>query len=215
MKKIVIIGAGGFGREILELINQINIKGKTWEVIGFIDEITSNKVVQRIPVLGGIDYLNDYKSGDLYAVTAIGNTKAKEKIVERITNANIKYPTLIHPSVNLPGDIELYEIGEGSVVCANSLISVNSKIGKHVHINVYGAVGHDAIVGDYCSVMSGAIISGNVRVGRRSYIGVGAKIIEKITIGEDATVGMGSVLVRDVNPNTGVFGNPAREIKIN
>src|SRR3989338_1172432 len=114
-KKIAIFGAGGFGREVAELIRHINILNKEWDIIGFFDddERTRGKKINNYSVLGGIEELNRYDS-DLYVVLALGTPDIKKKVFEKIKNYKVKYPVLIHPSVIMCVR-DYINIGEGSI----------------------------------------------------------------------------------------------------
>lgn len=212
-KKIAIFGAGGFGREVLELIYQINAANghDIWEITGFLDRLEPGTQINGVPVLGDVDYLNQTKE-ELNVVLAIGSPQTKQRIVSQITNPLIKYPVLIHPSVVMPTDKSLCNIAEGTIICAFNFISSNIKVGRHVLLNVTCTLGHDATVGDFSSFMPSVNISGEVNIGQRVYGGVGAQIINKVNIADDVTIGAGSVVLKDVGPNCTVMGVPARVV---
>jgi sugar O-acyltransferase (sialic acid O-acetyltransferase NeuD family) len=213
MKKIIIFGAGGFGREVVELISQINSKQLTWEILGYIDDgIEIGKEFNGYKVLGGLAYLNENISEDTALVLAIGNPKTKEKIISKINNANIYYPVLIHPNVVMPSIDKDISIGEGSIICAFTFISLNVVIGKHVLINVNCTVGHDAVIGNYSCLMPNVNVSGEVILGDRTYGGVGAKIINQVNVVPDVTIGAGSVVIKSIEVSGTVMGVPARMI---
>ncbi len=213
MKKIAIFGAGGFGREVHMLINQINKLTEEWEFIGYFDDNKSynGRIINGFKVLGGADVLNSYKE-EIYIVFAIGDPRVKKSVVEKVVNKFVKYPTLVHPSVLL-GDSQFIEIGEGTIICANVVVTVNVKIGKHVILNLACTVGHDTIIGDYCSFMPSINISGEVRIENCVYIGTGAKIINRLKIGDNAIVGAGAVVVKDLPSFCTAVGVPAKPIE--
>lgn len=215
MKNIAIYGAGGFGREVQSLIDHINNVSNEWNFIGYFDD-NPKKHGERVngyEVLGGISILNEIKT-ELYVVFAIAEPKIKKRIIERVCNANIKYPILKHPTVII-GNYLYNEIGEGTILCANVVSTVNIKIGKHVILNLSCTVGHDTIIGDYCSFMPTVNISGEVVIEDEVYVGTGAKIINKLRIGKKTIIGSGSVVVRDLPENCTAVGVPAKVIKIN
>ena len=128
MKDIVIIGAGGFGREVAWLIEDINKENKEWNFLGFVDdnEEIQGKEINGYKVVGNIEWL---KNQELYVVNAIGDPIIKKKVMERLQGSKNKYPVLIHPSVIYSDKVTF---GEGSIICAGNIITVNIEIGKHV-----------------------------------------------------------------------------------
>ncbi len=213
MKKISIFGAGGFGREVQMLIEQINEISKEWEFIGYWDDDDNlpNKINDR-PLLGNLKKLNEYKEGELYLVCAVADPITKEKILNNITNKNIKYPILIHPSA-LIGNRKFVEIGEGTIIAAGNIITTNITIGKHVILNLSCTVGHDTSIGDYSSFMPSVNISGEVIIKNNVYVGTGAKIINLLEIGENTIIGAGAVVAKNLPPNCTAVGLPAKPVK--
>lgn len=212
MNKIAIFGAGGFGREVQMLIEQINKDKIRYNFIGFFDDgVEKGTIINGFPVLGGIYELNDFLS-ELYVVFAIGTPKIKRKIISKINNLNIKYPILVHPNV-LCGANDFLEIGEGSIICAGTIITVNISIGKHVILNLGCTVGHDTFLGNYSSFMPSVNISGEVQIGEAVYCGTGAKIINQIKIGENTIIGAGAVVSKDLPANCTAVGVPAKVVK--
>lgn len=212
MKKIAIFGAGGFGREVHMLVQQINAAKNTWEFIGYFDDgVEEGVIINGFPVLGGKNELNAWPE-PIHIVYAIGDPMTKRKIVENIYNPLIHYPTLIHPNV-LIGDMQFNSIGEGSIICAGNIITVNIKIGKHVILNLSCTTGHDTTIGDYCSFMPTVNISGEVVIEDAVYVGTGAKIINQLTIGENTIIGSGAVVAKTLPANCTAVGIPAKPIK--
>jgi sugar O-acyltransferase (sialic acid O-acetyltransferase NeuD family) len=211
MNKIAIVGAGGFGREVRMLIDQINRNSPQWEYIGFFDDdFQGCSKVDPAERLGGIDLVNSWKES-LALVCAVGNPLVKRKILTKITNPKIYYPILVHPQA-LVGCSNVH-IGAGSILCAGSIVTVDIKIGCHVILNLSCTVGHDTVIGDYCSFMPAVNISGEVQIGEAVYAGTGAKIINRLTIGEEAILGAGSVVLKSVPPRCTVVGVPAKLLK--
>ena len=203
MKKIAIYGAGGFGRETELLLQQINAFHPQWEFIGFFDDFSIKGV------LGGKAALNALQE-TLHLIIAIADPMVRKEIVRNITNENIQYTVLIHPTVVF--DAKELEIGEGSILTARNVFTTNIAIGKHSIINLSSTIGHDVVIGDFCSIMPGANISGNVIIGEATLIGSGAVILQGIKIGNNVRVGAGAVVTKDVPDNSTVVGVPARAI---
>ncbi|MFC5271467.1 acetyltransferase [Adhaeribacter terreus] len=211
MKDIAIFGAGGLGREIALLIQQINEAAPTWNITGFYDEQRFTKAIDGFPYLGSIKELNAVAS-ELHLVIGIGNSKWKRKVFEQIENPNIKFPVLIHPSVQLR-DYQRCEIGEGSVIAQNVVITTNVKIGKHVQVSPASTLAHDVEVDDFCSLMYAINLAGNVKLNRGVYIGTNATVIQLLEVGENSIVGAGAVVTRSLPANCTAAGLPARIIK--
>ncbi len=212
MKKISIFGAGGFGREVKFMIEQINKVQKEWDFIGFWDDDSDTpEIVNGAHYLGGMDELNDFYE-ELYLVCAVGEPNIKEKVINKIKNPKIKFPVLIHPSA-VAGDANNVFIGEGSIITAGVIITTNINIGKHVILNLCCTVGHDTEIGDYCSFMPSVNISGEVNIMNNVYVGTGAKIINQLEIGKNTTVGAGAVVAKSLPKNCVAVGVPAKPIK--
>jgi len=211
MKKIIIFGAGGFGREVKMLIDQINANSLQWEFLGYVDEgKKAGDKINNYPVLGGVEYINNLQQ-DTYLVFAVGDPVTKAKLESSIKNPKISYGILIHPNVYI-GEDDVH-IGEGSIICAGNIITVNIHIGRHVILNLCCTIGHDTVIQDYCSLMPGVNISGEVLVERLVYIGTGAKIINQLTIGVNSTIGAGAVVSKSLPSNCVAVGIPAKPIK--
>lgn len=212
MKKLFIVGSGGFGREVLWLAKRINEVQKTWDIQGFIDdnETLHGSMQDNYPIIGGCDYLEKLNE-DAYVVIAIGCARVKRTVAERLSQyGNIHFATLIDPLVILSDRIK---IGEGSIICAGTIMTVDIAIGKHVIINLDCTVGHDDVIGDYVTVYPSVNISGNVTVGNESELGTGSQIIQGKTIGQQSIIGAGSVVIRDIPDKCTAVGSPAKPIK--
>lgn len=210
MKDIIIVGAGGFGREVAWLIEDINYKSNQWNLLGFLDDNAElhGKSLNNIPVLGSIEWLNG--KNDIYYVCAIGNPQIKENLVHKCDSYGAKAATLIHPSVIIS---KYNEIGDGCIICAGSIITVNIRIGNHVIINIDCTIGHDAIIEDFCTILPSVNVSGAVHLNRNCDIGTGSSIIQGIEIGECTIVGAGAVVAKDLPSNCTAVGVPAKPIK--
>ena len=211
MEKIVIVGAGGFGREVKMLIDQLNSKENVYEFIGYYDDgfargtkINSNEVLGSILDLAStIEKLN--------VVVAIGAPDIKKKIVEKLSNPNLRFPTLIHPSV-LIGN-EFVSVGKGCIICAGTIITCNIVIKDFVILNLMCTVGHDSSIHSYASFMPSVNISGEVVIHEGVYVGTGAKIINQLEIGKQTIIGAGAVVSKTLPEKCTAVGIPAKPIK--
>lgn len=209
MKKLFIVGAGGFGRETAWLAERINEISPIWEIKGFLDdnEVLHGTVQDGYLVLGGCNYLKNVKE-EIYVVVAIGSAGVKKAVVDKLTEyAHIHFATLIDPSVICS---ERVKIGEGSIICAGTILTTDIRIGKHVIINLDCTVGHDAVIGDYTTIYPSVNISGNVTVGEEAELGTGAQIIQGKCIGDRTILGAGAVVVKDTEKAGVYIGVPAR-----
>jgi sugar O-acyltransferase (sialic acid O-acetyltransferase NeuD family) len=213
MKNIAIIGAGGFGREVKMLIDQINFVKKEYNFIGFYDDgIGKGKIINNFPVLGKILDLNEFNS-EIHIVIALGNPLIKKMVVKELTNPNIIFETLIHPSVIIGNDY--VTIGKGTIICAGNIITCNIEIQNFVTINLACTIGHDTIIENFVSIMPGVNVSGEVLIKECVYIGTGAKIINLLEIGKNTIVGSGAVVSKSLPENCTAVGIPAKPIKFN
>lgn len=210
--QLAIYGAGGFGREVLMLIQQINQVKQRWSFVGFYDDgLAAGTRINDYWVLGNRQTLNQ-QTEPLAVVIAVGNPAVKKQIVRAITNPLIEYPALIHPDVTLL-DEQYIEVGSGSIVCAGAILTVNVWVGQHVLINLNCSVGHDAILENYCSLMPGVNVSGKVTLQEEVYVGTGATLINQLTVGTGTTIGAGAVVVQSLPAHCTAVGSPARPVK--
>lgn len=208
MKQIIILGANGFGREVLQWVKDINNVEKRWTIKGFLDD--------NINALDGYecDYnvigtIKDWNpSGDEEFVLGVSSPAIKEKIVTILKSKGAKFATIVHPT-SIIGDF--CEIGEGLVVTPRAKISPNVKIGNFVTILGCG-VGHDAIIGDFSTLCGYCGVNGHVQLGKRVFVGTSAVIAPSKKIGDDAYICMGSMVMSNVKANTKVLGYPAKRI---
>lgn len=196
MKEYALIGAGGFADEVKGHMGNMNMKC-------FVDDSyykPNNDNVYR---------LSEFDSSKYQVLIAIGDGSARRKIVERLP-LDTEYFTFIHPSAIFLHNVE---IGEGSIVCANSIVTTNCKIGKHSHLNLMTTIGHDCIIGDYFTTAPNVSISGTCRIGDCVYFGTTSCVKEKVTICSDVTIGMMAAVVKDISISGTYVGTPAKLIE--
>jgi sugar O-acyltransferase (sialic acid O-acetyltransferase NeuD family) len=212
MKDIVIIGAGGVGREVALIIEQINKENPTWNLLGFLDDNpkVQNTYINGYKVLGGIGQIEQFK--DVQAVCAIASYKVKSKIINSLTELNIRFPKIIHQSVHIP---QYSSVGEGTIIYPGVIMTTNIEVGNHVIISPGCGIGHESIIEDFCSILWNVNISGNVRIGTGCMIGTGATVIQNIKVGRETTIGAGAVVVKNLPENCTAVGVPAKVIKFN
>ena len=210
MKNLVIVGAGGFGREVLQWVKHCNVKRAEWRVKGFIDDnLKSLDAVECDYKV--ISSIGDYQiSSTDYFVIAIAIPKVKKLVVESLKERGAQFASIIHPTA-IVGDY--CEIGEGIVVTPNAKISPNVKIGNFVTLLGSG-IGHDATVENYCTITGHCSINGKVLLEEGVFVGSNSCIAPGKKIGSWSIVAMGSMVISNVKANTKVMGNPAKKIDI-
>ncbi|MCW4051508.1 MAG: acetyltransferase [Candidatus Bathyarchaeota archaeon] len=204
MKPVVIVGAGGFGRETLEILRALD-----YNILGFIDgnKLLHGKIINNYPVLGGLDWFGELD--DVGCVVAIGDCKARKQVVEKLERKGIRFYNAIHPSVIITDFVEL---GEGVIIQAGSILAVNSKIGDHAHINFNCVIGHDAVVGSYCTISPSVNLMGYSRLDEEVFVGAGATFLPDISVGSWSTIGAGAVVIKNIPDNVTAVGVPAKII---
>lgn len=206
---LIIVGAGGMGREVFSWLSH-EIRGKKdLRIKGFLDDKSEALVGLSYPVKV-VGSISDYQpSNNESLVVSILDPKIKKQIVESLAHKGANFYTLIHPSAIIGTNVS---IGKGCVICPGCILTNDITIGDFVFINASSTIGHDSIIGEYTSVNGKVEITGNVEVGVECLFGVGAKVIPKRRIGNGATIGAGSVVIRNVPSGVTVFGNPAKSI---
>ncbi|WP_300902910.1 NeuD/PglB/VioB family sugar acetyltransferase [uncultured Clostridium sp.] len=206
MKDIIIIGAGGVGRETALIIEQINEKKPTWNIIGFLDDNEKiwNSEINGYRVMGGLKYLNNLEVKP-YVIIAIANYKVKKSIVDKLEN-KFKFATIVHPDIYLNRTIN---IGDGSIIYPGVIMTTNISIGDHVIVSPKCGIGHDSIIRDYVSLLWNVNISGFDIIEEGALIGSGATIIQEKTVAKGSIIGAGAVVIRDIDENSINVGVPS------
>lgn len=211
MRDIAIYGAGGLGRELACLINLINKKTPTWNLIGYFDDNERLKGTRNEygVVLGGIHDVNAW-STPLCVLIGVGNGSTVKKIVERINNPLIDFPNFIY---NITfHDIDNVRIGKGNIFVSGHL-SCAVEIGDFNLFNGDCAFGHDAKVGSFNTFMPGVRVSGEVVIGNECFFGVNSIVLQQIKMDDKVRLGAGSVLMHKPKSNSLYIGNPAKLFK--
>ena len=210
MKDIVIIGAGGFGREVHSLLANINQVKQSFNILGFIDDgVTKGTQIHNLPVLGNVEDVKALKP--TAAVMAVGNPQIRESIFLKPPEW-LDFPNVIHPLAVFQ-DVDRIRIGQGNIICAGNIFTTDILIGNYCIVNLSSTIGHDVVLGNFCSIMPGVNISGGAKLMKGVYVGTGAKLIKATTLGTHAIIGAGAVVETDV-PNGATFvGVPAKPLK--
>jgi sugar O-acyltransferase (sialic acid O-acetyltransferase NeuD family) len=206
-KPLLIYGAGGLGREIFSFVKDMD----EWDIKGFIDDtLPVNKNINGLRIVGDLSTLLNCEE-KVSVVLAFGNPQVKCHIAQQLQSTAIDFPVLVHPTAVIQ-DSQSIRLGQGSVICARSVLTTGIDLGEHVLVNLNCTIGHDCTIGDYSSIMPGSNIAGCVAIGPKVLIGSGSNIKNKVVLGEASTIGMGSVVIGDVPANTTVAGVPAKQI---
>lgn len=198
-KLIAIVGNGGFGKEVYWHLVHDGIRSEN--ITFFVDDEyydESQLFTKKLSDL--IEHINEY---DVFV--ALGNPDNRKKVVERLPN-NTQFGTFVHNSVAiLDPNIK---IGEGSIICAGSILTTNITLGKHAHLNLNTTIGHDTIVGDYFTTAPGVHISGNVKIGNNVYFGTNSACREKINIVDNSVIGLNGGVVKTISESGIYVGVP-------
>ena len=210
MEHLVIIGAGGMGREVYHLATECSGYGTQFDIKGFLDDNPNALRGFEFPYPPILSSIKDYQvdSDDAF-VCSIGDVQTKVKLVELIESQGGSFISLIHPDVQINKTAKL---GGGLLVFHDVHIGAEAVIGNHVMLQSYAAIGHDAEIGDYCRIDPKASVIGGVKVGDRVTLHTMSVLNHKVTVGDDAVIGALSFVIRKVKPGITVFGIPAKEI---
>ena len=207
---LIIIGASGFGREVLQIVKDINSVENTWSILGFLDDNPNALEGYECDykVLGSIQDWEPKENE--HFVMAIANPQIKERVTTNLERKGAKFVSIIHPTAIIGS---FNKIGKGIVVYPYAKITVNTTIGNFVSL-LGSNIGHDATIGDYTTISGMCAINGHAVVGNRVFIGGHAVIAPSKKVGDDAYVGSGSVVVTNVRSGYKVFGNPAKKMEL-
>ena len=207
-KKLIIVGGGGFSREVIWLARECN---ENWDILGILDDSSAmlGQPFCGVQVIGAIKDCINFP--DAYFVVAVGSPRTRKAIVNRMLSyGSVNFATLIHSSVLKS---EYVEIGAGSIITAGCILTTQITLGRHSIVNLSCTIGHDVIVGDFCTLAPMVAVSGNVNFGEGVEVGTGVAIIQGLTMGDGSFVGAGAVVTKSIPPNVLAVGCPARQAK--
>jgi sugar O-acyltransferase (sialic acid O-acetyltransferase NeuD family) len=210
VQRLVVLGAGGFAREVLAVVDAVNALRKRYEVVGLVaaDEPDSEALRRH-----GQRFLGDdrvLETIDARYVIAIGAPDVRRRLDQLATAYGLEAATLVHPGAMVGATVRL---GPGVIVAAGARLTDSIVVGRHTHINLNATVGHDCVLGDYVTVNPLAAISGACVLDDDVTVGTGAAIIQQRRVGAGSTVAAGAALLHDLEPGMTAIGNPARPLR--
>jgi sugar O-acyltransferase (sialic acid O-acetyltransferase NeuD family) len=210
--RVVVVGAGGHGREVAEIVTQAHRAGTGPSLAGFVDDRADlwGTALDGVPVRGGWEWLAEQVRGDLGVTVAVGRPAVTRALCERAVALGFHLVPAVSPLATVS---PLASVGPGAVLFPHVSVHTGARIGAGVTLNVGSSVSHDAVVGDYANVNPGARLAGSVTVGEGAYVGMMAAVLQGVAVGAGATVGAGAVVLRDVPAGMTVVGVPAGPVR--
>lgn len=211
MNQLVIIGSGGFARELAWLWQECRDAGmEVPDLIGFISDDQSMTSWNYIPRLGDDSWALANLPKDVQYLIGIGQAALRRKLARFYDSHNFKAATLIHPSARIGTNTQL---SAGTIICADCTLTVDIQIGSHVLCNLHCTIGHDTTIGDFSVLSPGVHLSGNTTLGHSVEIGTGVSTIPGVRIASEITIGAGAVVNKDLQEKGTYVGIPARKIR--
>lgn len=211
-----IIGSAGFAKEVFWLLNELgSLPQNTYQVKYFVGKDNAGEAIDECEVIDEDHFTRLMQEESVNnAFISIGSPAIKSIIYNRFKEIkNLKFPTIIHPTVIYDHRKDKLMMGEGNIICAGNILTTAITLGRFVHLNLGCTVGHDSSIGDFVTVSPGCHISGNVKIGDRVFIGTGAVILEKVSICDDVIIGAGAVVARSITEPGTYVGVPVKKIK--
>jgi sugar O-acyltransferase (sialic acid O-acetyltransferase NeuD family) len=208
MKKVVLIGAGGHARVLLDILLD---RGEV-EVLGLLDHDSTRwgQNMLGCPILGGDGELGIYGATNfVVAVGSLGDTGLRRRLWQRGMDAGLEPLAVIAPSATVS---QWAQIGAGAQIMPGAIVNAGAQLGEGVILNSGALVEHDCVIGDFCHVASGATLAGAVVLESDVHIGAGAVVRQGIRIGIGALVGAAAGVVKDVPAGAKVAGVPAKPL---
>jgi sugar O-acyltransferase (sialic acid O-acetyltransferase NeuD family) len=209
-RDVVVIGAGGFGREVAQLLRDLEGAGGPYRFAGYLDR-DSHPAHQSStePLLGTVEDFKGWAHVDV--VCAIGDPTVRRRVVTGLDGSDVTWATLRHPTAIIGARTR---IGAGSIICAGCVLTVDIEIAEHVHVNLACTVGHDVRIGAYATLSPGCGVSGAALIEPGARLGTQAILLPGVRVGTGSVVGAGSVVLRDVPAQTTVVGIPAKRLAV-
>lgn len=208
MYNIIIVGAGGFGREVY-LWTKDSFPDDQYKIKGFLDDNPRilNNYNMDIGIIGDLDGYEIEKQDRF--VFAIGDIDVKKRLVTRVKKKGAKFLTLIHPTAIVANTAK---IGQGVIICPFVIVTDHAQLGDFVMMNIYSSCGHDVKVGNYSILSPYATLNGFVILEDEVFLGTHTTVIPGKRVGYKSKISANSVVMRNISPNKIVFGVPGKAI---
>lgn len=210
LENLIIIGAGGFALEVIDLIESINSVEEKFVIIGLLDDLKKDFILKRYNIIGKV---SDYKKFSLNSfVIAVANPKIRESIYSELKHSDIKTPNLIHPKTEISKYTTIVD-DSAIVINYSTQVSAEVKIEKAVIIDSKCYIGHETILKSFVTIYPGVKISGKNLINESAEIGLGSNIIQGLSIGSNSLIGAGSTVINNIKNNVVAVGTPCKPIK--
>lgn len=212
MTHVVIIGAGGHGREVADILHDQVRAGANFQILGFIDEnhCLHQQTIDGLPVLGDWTWFKQTNRAGIAVISAVGIPHLCQRIVQRAMALNLTFVSAVSPLAHISSRAQ---IGRGVVVFPGVVVNTGARLGDYSIVNVGATVSHDTAVGCYSNINPGVHLAGNVTIGEGCYIGMGTSVIQGRNIGAWTVVGAGATVIHDLSEYVTAVGVPATVIK--
>ncbi|RUO46613.1 acetyltransferase [Pseudidiomarina aquimaris] len=209
MSRLILIGAGGFAREVLEWASDTNEITANHLITHYLDDKHADlkSFGYNLDFLGDITNFKPEKSDRF--LLGVGSPEAKRNILKKFAGYKAQFQTLIHPTAVIT---RTSNIGVGTIVCPFSVLSANTRIGNFVTLNCYTSIGHDAVIGDFSTLSSHVDITGAVQIGESCFLGSGARVVPKKKIGNRVNIGAGCTIQSSIKGSGTYYTAPAKKL---
>jgi sugar O-acyltransferase (sialic acid O-acetyltransferase NeuD family) len=212
MERVVIIGAGAHGREVLAILRQQAQTQSDLLPLGYLDEDSNLKgqTLDGLAILGAWDWFDSVDRREVAVICASGFSEVRKHMTDRANAIGLRFVKAISPAANVS---QSAVIGDGVVIYPNGMAARGTVLGDHSIINMGAIVSHDTKLGSYATLNPGVNLAGDISIGEGCYLGIGCSVIQGINIGPWTTVGAGAAVISDLPANVTAVGVPARVIK--
>ena len=210
MIQVLIVGAGGHGQVVADILLAAYAAGSPVRPIGFLDDdpYAQSRILLGLPVLGPVAEIPRYPHDAV--VIGVGDNATRRMLAEALRAQGENFAVARHPAAIIAAGVR---IGDGSMICAGVVVNTGAAIGEHAILNTSCSVDHHNLIGDYVHVAPGSHLGGDVQVGQRVLIGIGATVMPQLVVGNDAVIGAGAVVTKNVPAGITVVGVPARPLQ--
>jgi sugar O-acyltransferase (sialic acid O-acetyltransferase NeuD family) len=212
MKKIVIVGAGGHGREVADILRHQHARATDFSLLGFVDEDEAlhGRQIEGLTVLGSWSWLEKAKREEISVICAVGLPEVRKRLVSRAESLGLSFANAISPLAHVS---PLARIGQGVMIFPFSSVSTNTEVGDHAIVNGMSLLAHDVKIGSYAVISPGSCLAGKASVGEGCWIGIGVNINPSVSVGAWSLIGSGATVIRDIPGHVVAVGVPAKAIK--